>query len=318
MNALLESRNITEMNCGSNFAYILDDSASFSTTEYKVLQSKSTKGFVRCMKMLYNGKTQLFYLTRDTKAFSAMLPKLDAEGFCAIVGNLLSGVLRVQNNGFLSCQNVDASFEHIYVDTNTYEVYLTYVPLTKKLYDDKFAFESDLRSSLVKVLSSISTGQSAKTMKLLSALTNGAVTLEMLCAMLKDSAAAEGEGEAADKRNGSGANGPHGERGTKQLAGELCLVTLNAPTRLEIKVTKDDFVLGKKPGVCDGILSFNNMISRVHCRIVRKGERYMIVDLQSANGTFVNKVRLQPNQPCPIKHADIVRLANSDFRIVIK
>jgi len=39
--------------------------------------------------------------------------------------------------------------------------------------------------------------------------------------------------------------------------------------------------------------------------------------LQSANGTYVNKIRLQPNKPCAINNGDIIRLANSDFQVVI-
>lgn len=44
---------------------------------------------------------------------------------------------------------------------------------------------------------------------------------------------------------------------------------------------------------------------------------YTITDLQSANGTYVNKIRLQPNQPYPINNGDIIRLANSDFQVSI-
>ena len=43
----------------------------------------------------------------------------------------------------------------------------------------------------------------------------------------------------------------------------------------------------------------------------------MITDLQSANGTYVNKAKLQPNQSTPIKNGDVIRLANSDFQVSI-
>ena len=45
--------------------------------------------------------------------------------------------------------------------------------------------------------------------------------------------------------------------------------------------------------------------------------QYMITDLKSANGTYVNRVRLTPEQPHQIKNGDIIRLANSDFQVVI-
>ena len=93
---------------------------------------------------------------------------------------------------------------------------------------------------------------------------------------------------------------------------------MNAPTRVEIVVSKDSFVVGKNASAVDGVISFNKMISRVHCRIDKRGSQYTITDLQSANGTFVNKVKLRPNQPHPIKTGDIIRLANSDFQVSSK
>ena len=88
-------------------------------------------------------------------------------------------------------------------------------------------------------------------------------------------------------------------------------------TRFEIVVDKDEFVIGKSEIQVDGFVPFNKAISRKHCKICRSGNLYTIIDLTSANGTFVNKRRLQPNQPHPIKNGDVIRLANSDFQIEI-
>lgn len=87
--------------------------------------------------------------------------------------------------------------------------------------------------------------------------------------------------------------------------------------RVELVVNKNEFLIGKKGSVVDGMISFNNMISRVHCKICKNGEQVTITDLESANGTFLNKVKLMPNQPYPIKNGDVIRLANSDFQVSI-
>ena len=79
MNALIENNYIKEMKCGANFAYVLSDNSAFLSTEYKVLQSQANSCFVKCMKMLYNGSIQLYYLTGGLKSFASMIPSLDAE-----------------------------------------------------------------------------------------------------------------------------------------------------------------------------------------------------------------------------------------------
>lgn len=306
MNALIENNHVTEMECGSNFAYILNDNSLFSSTEYKVLQNQANSCFVRCMKMLYNGKIQLYYLTNQYKPFSTLLPTLDAEKFMSICATLFSNIVEVKNNGFLSCQNIDISFEKIYIDTTTYKVNLVYLPITRRLFDDISSFENELRTSLIKLIQGNSTISTLKTVQFANNLSNGTLSLESLYTSIK---------------TGNVPNSVLHNQSRNVVSGEqsmMKLIAMNAPTRIEIVVSKNEFTIGKKAEIVDGVIGFNKMISRSHCKIIRNGSQYMIIDLQSANGTFVNHIRLQPNQPCLIKNGDIVRLANSDFQVVIK
>ncbi len=298
MNALLENDYIAEMVCGSNFSYILSDNSAFLSTEYTVLQSQATGCFIKCMKMMYNGKVQMYYITKAMKPFSSMIPSLDADSFLTIVANLFSDIIEVEHNGFLSCQNIDISFDRVYVDPSTYKVSLVYLPLSKRIYDDPSSFENEVRTSLVKLISGVSNLSSAKTMQFSADLSNGTLSMEDLLNRIKG-----GKGTSSD------------DDGTPAGCNSLRMIAMNAPTRVEIVVTKDSFVIGKKAELCDGVVSFNKMISRSHCKITKNGTQYYITDLQSANGTFVNKVRLQPNHPYPIRNGDVVRLANSDFQV---
>lgn len=56
MKSLLDKEFISEMICGNNFAYILDDNSRFLSTEYKVLHNQGVDGFIQCMQLIYNGK----------------------------------------------------------------------------------------------------------------------------------------------------------------------------------------------------------------------------------------------------------------------
>ena len=297
------------MLCGSNFSYILNDSGSFLSTEYKVLQSQVNSCFVKCMKMMYNGKVQLYYLTNGLKTFASMIPSLDAEGFMTVIANLFSDIIDVKHNGFLSCQNIDIAFERIYVDPSTYKVSLVYLPLSKRIYDDSSSFENEVRTGFVKLISGVSTLSTPKTMQFSADLSNGTLSIEDLFARVKGGKSTSG---------GQSHIGQTDVGGGRDGSGLLRIIAMNAPTRVEIAVTKDEFVIGKKAELCDGVIDFNKMISRSHCRINRRGNQYTITDLQSSNGTFVNKVRLQPNQPHPINNGDVIRLANSDFQVVVE
>lgn len=303
MNALIENNDITEMICGSNFSYILSDNNTFLSTEYKVLQNQTNSCFVKCMKMLYNGKIQLFYLTNGLRSFADLIPTADVENFLIIVSNLLANIVEVKNNGFLSCQNIDIDFQRIYIDPATYKVSLVYLPLSKKIFSDYASFENEIRTKLIKLISELPSLVAPKTVQFASDLSNGMLTVEDLYSHAK-----------GGKRTKS-VNIPNQSR-TYQKSGLMRIIAMNAPARIEIDVTKDEFVIGKKAESCDGVVGFNKMISRRHCKICRQGDTYTITDLQSANGTFVNKRRLLPGQPHPIHNGDVIRLANSDFQVV--
>lgn len=298
MNSLLESGYITEMLCGSNFSYILQDNTHFLSTEYKVLLSQANSCFVRCMKMQYNGKIQLYYLTQNTKPLSSMIQGITAPNFLTLVANLFSDIVDVKHNGFLSCQNIDISFDRIYIDPTTFKVHLVYLPLSTRLFNDAAHFENELRTSLVRLISKTPSLSSPQLHQLSADLSNGTLSLEDLLGKFK------------------------GGRRSRAIDATVThhtvrIIAMNAPEKTEFIINKDSYLLGKNPSGVDGVISFNKMVSRIHCKITRQGSTYQITDLQSANGTFINRIRLHPNQPHPIKDGDVIRLANSDFQVKI-
>lgn len=307
MNVLTANNYVNEMECGANFSYILTDDNLFLSTEYKVLQSQGNNCFVKCMKMSYNGNIQLYYNTKGLKTLASILPTLDIENLFTVIGNLLSNIISVKHNGFLLCRNIDASFQRIYVDPSTLKVSFVYCPLSKHLYEDGLAFENEIRSGFIKAISGVSELSGPSVSDLLTALSNGNYTVEDLYSRVVGDKTLKSESSQKPSED---------ENSGKAVSG-MRIVAMNAPVHIEIAITKDDFVLGKKMGVCDGVIGFNKMISRSHCRINKKGSVYTITDLKSANGTYVNKLKLQPDQPYPIKNGDVIRMANSDFQVCV-
>ncbi len=311
MNRLIENKQIKELNCGVNLSYILDNNGLFLPTEYKVLQSQSDGSFIRCMKMIYNGKVQLYYLLNGLKSMSAMVPLLDPDSFCVVVSNLFTGIIETQSNGFLSCQNVELSFDHIYVDPNTLKVSLIYLPLSAHLFDEYASFENELRSNLVKVMDNHYTLTSPRTARLERDLSNGTLSLADICARIKGNSVPEWSGPL------SGSTMTLTVGNSSMIQGQMKLVAVNAASKTEFLIQKDSYVLGRSPAATDGTITDNKLVGRTHCRIDRRGGQYTITDLNSVNGTFINRMRIPGNIPTPLKNGDVVRLANCDFQVVI-
>lgn len=305
MNMLLEQNLLAEMNCGSNYTCILNDNALFLPTEYKVLQSQDNSCFVKCMKMLFNGQIQFYYLTSQYQTLSGLLSTLTPDSFLAIVTNLLANIIDVKNNGFLSCLNINIDFDHIYIDVANYQVKLIYIPTSRKVFSDNAQFENELRTNLIKLISKTSSLSSSKNIQLMQDLSNGMLSMEDLYKRIK------GNHNVQVERSGT-----LPEQRAPSL-GCCKIIAIGTSVPLTLEVNKDEYVIGKKAEAVDGVISFNKMISRIHCKIVKKNGGFSVVDLRSANGTYVNRVRLQPEMPYPINNGDILKLANSEFKIQI-
>jgi pSer/pThr/pTyr-binding forkhead associated (FHA) protein len=60
----------------------------------------------------------------------------------------------------------------------------------------------------------------------------------------------------------------------------------------------------------------DKMVSRFHCVIQKIKEDYYIKDLNSANGTFVNTMRVPNNKYIKLQKGDIIRLGKTELTII--
>jgi hypothetical protein len=68
------------------------------------------------------------------------------------------------------------------------------------------------------------------------------------------------------------------------------------------------FVIGRQPGV--ELLIEQGSISRMHAEIIYLDGQYVLQDLQSRNGTFVNEQRLLVGRPYILQNLDEIRFGN--------
>ena len=307
---------ITELKTAPNVSYVLENRSLFNLTAYKVLSSQEKNGFVKCAKVLYNGKIKLLYFTAGKKNLKNMMSLIDADSFLVIVSNIIKAVIDLKNIGFLDCSNLDLSFDKVFVDPHTLSVSLIYLPVFGK-NDDTASFENELRSSLIKLITSTPSIANSKISKVSAYLSNGSLSLNELYKSI-----------VMECQYGSLNNGFFNKQEFKHKSNTpfntqpvLMFNSLDSNNPVKLTVNTSPFVIGKNPAKVDGVIGFNKAIGRVHCRFVYQNGTYYIIDgdgiKSSTNGTYINGVRLQGQQPYPVKNGDIIRLANSDFSVSI-
>lgn len=87
---------------------------------------------------------------------------------------------------------------------------------------------------------------------------------------------------------------------------------LEVETGAKILVTKEVFKMGRDPEQAD-YTSNNKVVGRIHAELVTAHGEYYLIDKHSRNGSFLNGVKLTPNEKTKIKHEDHIKLANQEF-----
>lgn len=300
MNTLIENNRITEIKNELSFSLVLEDSDLFSQVAYKVLHSQPEGTFVKCMKTMFNGKVQILYLTDELKPFITMLPSFSPNTFLSVVSDLLKKLNNIKEIGFLSCQNVDISFDKVYIEPSTNKVSLVYIPTNEKCFESYLIFENSLRHELDKLISRYPNISSVEVRSFSNDLNDSTIPFDDLHKKIK-----------SDKTESE----PMRFEVKAKIEG-LRLIATNTKASLELFVNKKYFVIGKKETSVDGVVRLSDRVSRVHCRIDMIDEEFYITDLESMNGTYVNGKRLIPNQKYPIRENDIISLADVDFKVV--
>lgn len=79
-----------------------------------------------------------------------------------------------------------------------------------------------------------------------------------------------------------------------------------------IAVAKTPFFVGKDPNTADYVLNKAG-VSRYHVKIDKNGDAYVISDLGSTNGTYINGRKLDPYKPQAVRRGDEIRIAACTF-----
>jgi MinD-like ATPase involved in chromosome partitioning or flagellar assembly len=85
---------------------------------------------------------------------------------------------------------------------------------------------------------------------------------------------------------------------------------LGKPIELGLK----DLTIGREEG--RDLQLPSEMVSRLHATVSKSDERFVLVDHDSANGTFLNNLKMSPNEPHALNHKDVVRFDTFEFLYV--
>lgn len=121
----------------------------------------------------------------------------------------------------------------------------------------------------------------------------------------------EGAGETSVLNDGAGETTVLGGGG--QAPG---FTMIRKKNNERISIGKPEFLIGKERRRVDYCIADNNSISRAHAKIKVRGGRAYISDLGSTNCTYVNGVKLSPNQEVILSKGDKIKISDEEFEFI--
>lgn len=317
-----------------NVAYLINNNTDFAIDALRFIQNQNCKSLLRCVNLKYNGKIKLLYVANGYKSLSNAASTLSAYELNTILINLIHSAMELRNNGFVSAENIELDIDKIFVDTSDYSVHFIYFPLSEMNIGAASNFERELVYTIVRIFSSFPAFDDDTYRYLCNEIlcedVSPEVLVEKIIAVMTGNYRVEvpaynnnyestdevfssfSYGQAADVYSNYGAENMYVPAQTP-----LMVTAINAPIPLMLTVDREEYLIGKNPEMVNGVINYNPAVSRVHCKISYMSGRYYITDMGSANGTYLNQIRLENQQPTELHNGDYLKLANSEFMISI-
>ena len=93
---------------------------------------------------------------------------------------------------------------------------------------------------------------------------------------------------------------------------ECKLYAMDRKNKQHIELKKFPCTIGKMAGCVDYVLA-DNSVSRIHARFDREGDKVLLTDMNSTNGTYRNGLRMQPQETVEIESGDEIRFGNLNY-----
>ena len=84
----------------------------------------------------------------------------------------------------------------------------------------------------------------------------------------------------------------------------------------DIIIDDEDGVIFGRSTSRSGYSVDNDLMSRLHARVYMDGDKYMVEDLGSRNGTYINNVKVFPGKDKEIRPGNTLRMANEEFKFI--
>ena len=285
-------------------SFLFQETDSYFDLGYMILSQAKLSGMLPYKRTKLNEKEKLLFITESFEALPNALPKLSEDEIIDILYAVVFMTQKVEENGFMKKECIWCRYENIYYDKESHKPLFAVLPITQEFrYADGVSWKCRFEETLLQIGDFLSEAKNVRFKQLVALLKSAKISIEELL-------------EKIDEL-GTGMSGLLVDRKEEISDNHLELIYSGQEGTFQFMIENQDFIIGRNPDEADGVLQLSGKVSRKHCLITKINRNYFVQDLDSANGTVVNGIKIPSYELMQLEANDVLSLADVDLRVRI-
>lgn len=284
----------------------LNDSSLFSSLQYKVIKNEDLNYIIPCRKITKDYDAELIFITKTYRDFGESLLYMTVPKCIKAINDFINVLLDVEKKDYLDISNIVLEEKNVLYDLNKQKIRLIYMPIS---FDREYhSFYIELIRYLKVISEKTKLSGENRWKDFLHDMDKKEYTLQEVSFSLKSLLTDNIYQDYSDIE----------ERQNNRTHKYVLLKGLGKNNKNIFHIEMEKYIIGRIPSLVEGSLPMFPTVSSKHCMLTKCEDGYVISDLSSVNGTFVNHVRLKQGEKRKLQDGDIVNIAELSFTVEIK
>lgn len=290
-------------------AYTFEENDSVFMLGMKYMNKSDIDDIVPAVEVQHNNSTRFLYGTENFKPLAYEIENITNSELAMALKKFVASMFKINSTDYISIMAMDICYERLLYDIRSKCIKIILLPINYECdFHDGSRWSSSFRRSLLMILSYIFKELPDRYQEVYYAIMDE--TKSDYDVLLYMNNYEFGVKQVADIAVNAAVH-----NGSEQ---KMILEHNSALGNLIFRITKAEFVLGTTGNAVDGVIPISSMISRLHCKIYKEADTYMVEDMQSTNGTRINGYALNAGKRYYLNNGDTLSLADIEFNVIIE
>lgn len=286
-----------------HIAFQFEEDEEFFELGYKVLNKQQIEEMLPCIHVQYNMRDRLLYDVETYSSLKETVSGLEEKAALNILYSFFKLLEEVGGNGFVPIEAVQVGTDMIFWDSKVQKVHFIVLPVAKEYaIGDYRSWNKRMWDTLHELCGVLPTDKEEIITKYLSGEGKLLENIRELMPVLEKNI------DVMKKQKNTYV--PMQQK-------ELQLLHDGKYGQFVFYIRKKEFVIGKRRDSVDGYLGVSEAVSRLHCKIMRHDDKFLVSDMGSSNHTYVNGTLVKAQEERELFEGDKLRIADIDFRVRI-